>query len=216
VLTNALAAPSGPWPSMQGPQLSEPPRAAVVVHEPLARWYLAPLKLSSNYHFRSNSRLEFEAYLEVRLEDQAGAPIRTVRFPDPKASRRLQHWQRLAASWLVPDEPVMRESEKIAAPGQKAPEVPIWDNPTGDPMRLSLKSVAKHELAPDQPSMRPSEWSLIFVRSYVRHLCRTHGAARAEVVRHSRAGVPPQVLFEREAPAMPDRDLESNYGRFPR
>jgi hypothetical protein len=219
VLANVLAAPSGPWPAPppQGVYQAEPPRLALAVAEPAGRWYLGPLKLWSNYHFRSNSRLEFQASLEVRLEDEAGKPVKTVKFPDPRASRRLQHWQRLAATWLVPDEPVMRRpGEEIAAPGKKVPEVPVWGSPDNDPARLRLEYKPENLLPHDQPSMRPSEWSMIFIRSYVRYLCRTHGAARAEVVRHSRAAVPPQILFEREVPPAPDRDLESSYGRLPR
>jgi hypothetical protein len=75
--------------------------------------------------------------------------------------------------------------------------------------------VPENEVPKDRPVFRPSEWSLLVVRSLTRHLCALHGAAAAEAVRHSREALPPRILFERELlPQM--EDLQSNYGRLPR
>jgi hypothetical protein len=48
--------------------------------------------------------------------------------------------------------------------------------------------------------MRPSDWALVLARSYGRYLCRTHGAASAEIVRHTREPVSPAVLFGMRPP----------------
>lgn len=47
--------------------------------------------------------------------------------------------------------------------------------------------------------MRPPEWALIVARSYSRYLCRTYGAASAEIIRSTRPPVAPGPLFGAEA-----------------
>jgi hypothetical protein len=66
------------------------------------------------------------------------------------------------------------------------------------------------------PVFRPSEWSLVLARSYARHLCRTHGAASAEIIRHTRDPIYPVVLFEREPAADAFQDLVASFGEMPR
>jgi hypothetical protein len=64
--------------------------------------------------------------------------------------------------------------------------------------------------------MGPTEWSLILVRSYARYLCQKHGAASAEVVRHSRETAPPLVLLMGEPPPDTINDLVASYGDLSR
>ena len=44
-------------------------------------------------------------------------------------------------------------------------------------------------------SWRPSEWSLVLAHSYARFLCRENNAASAEIIRHTREPVGPDVLM---------------------
>ena len=60
---------------------------------------------------------------------------------------------------------------------------PIQQPPQADRNApLHLQAVPQHRLPRYPGRMRPQEWSLILARSYGRYLCRTHGAASAEVV----------------------------------
>jgi hypothetical protein len=103
--------------------------------------------------------------------------------------------------------------EKIPAPNREVPKVPIWEGEEGNERKLTLTWVPENEIPRNRPVFRPSEWSLIVVKSLGRYLAREHGAARAEVVRKSREPIPPRVLQEREAPP-PQEDLVSSYGRL--
>jgi hypothetical protein len=80
------------------------------------------------------------------------------------------------------------------------------------PHRLRLKSVPQHLAPRDRSVFRPSEWSLLLARSYARHLCRAHGAASAEIVRHTREAIPPAVLFFDDAPPEAFEELVSTFG----
>src|SRR5262249_39342737 len=61
----------------------------------------------------------------------------------------------------------------------------------------------QEDLAPTNVPMvwRPSDWSLVLAQSYVRHLCRQYGAARGELVRHSRPAVLPALMLMAPVPA---------------
>ena len=50
----------------------------------------------------------------------------------------------------------------------------------------------------------------------MQQLCRRHGAASAELIRHTREPVPPAVLFLPESPADDFDELTSNFGELPR
>jgi hypothetical protein len=217
VAVHVAAAPSGPWPGPEGPDLAPPPHLARIADEHIALPWLRTIKLTHNHHFASNRPGAPEAALEVRLLDGQGEVFRTVRFPHPQAPAWVRQRQALAARWLTEDRPVERPAwgERIPAPNQKAPEVPIWTGAGETPRKLDLTWLPEHELPRDRPVFRPSEWSLIVVRSLARHECRLHGAASARLVRLSREAIPPRILFERETP--PEMgDLESHYGRLPR
>jgi hypothetical protein len=217
LVVHAAAAPSGPWPMMEGADMAPPPAFLQGADQGVALPYLVRIKMTHNYHFPSNRTGLPEAYLEVRLLDDKGEELKAVRFPDPQAAPRVRQRQALVARWLIEDRPVERSQwgERIAAPGQKAPEVPVWAPVPEQDRKLHLSWVPEHEIPKDRPVFRPSDWSLLVVRSAARHLCHVHGAARADVVRHSREAIPPRILFERELPPQTE-DLHSAFGRLPR
>jgi hypothetical protein len=209
VLTNVLAAPSGPWPP--GGNLATPPQLAYSANRELAPRYLDPLKLTHNYHFASNRPGRPGVWFEVRLWDESGGELPTLRFPDPAANSSVRHRQSLLALALADDQSVAPPAgEWIAAPGREAPAVPIWD--LAGERELRLRSVPAHLVPRDRPVYRPSDWSLVLARSYVRHLCREHGAAKGELVRHTREAIPPAVMFEDDIPPDAFGELVSRFG----
>jgi hypothetical protein len=211
----ALAAPSGPWPSMEGVNLSTPPQFAYSLQRALTADYSKALKLTHNYHFTSNRPGLPGAYFEVRLKDAAGREVETVRVPDPGATSWVRHQQALLARRLADDEPVAPpQGETIAAPHRQVPNVQIWD--IVDNRKLKLKSVPMHLVPRDRMVFRPSDWSLLLARSYGRYLCRLHGAATAEIIRHTEDPLPPAVLFEDNQQAGAFGELVSNFGELPR
>jgi hypothetical protein len=215
VACHALAAPSGPWPGPEGPDLHSPPQFAFSLDQAGPAQYLDAAKLTHNYHFSTSRPGTPGARLEVRLKDAAGNEVATVPVPDPAANPWVRHRQSLLAQWLTNDLPVPPpQSEVIAAPNQAPPAVLLWDLDGNN--RLKLKSVPQHLVPRDRPVMRPSEASLLLVRSYARHLCRTHGAASAEVVRHTRYPIPSVVMTWTEVPPGAFDELVSNFGELPR
>jgi hypothetical protein len=171
--------------------------------------------MTHNYHFASNRPGPPGVSFEVQLRDGAGRPLGTIRIPDQSANFWVRHRQGLLAQALADDRPVRPGgSEVLAAPGQPGPVVWVWV-PAGDEM-LRLRPVPEHLVPRDRPVFRPSEWSLLLARSYVRHLCRLYGAATGELVRHTREPVPPAVLSGDEPPADAFVELLSNFGELPR
>jgi hypothetical protein len=216
VLLNVLAAPSGPWPAMEGADMAMPPALVGNLHTEVALPYLRLVKLTHNYHFNSNRVGQPEAFLEVELQDEEGEVIKTVRFPDPKAPSSVRQRQAALAHYVTEDQPIQPSMiEKIPAPNRKIPEIPIWEGVPGDQRKLTLARIPENEVPRDRPVFRPSEWSLIVVRSLGRYLCREHGASRAEIVRKSKEPIPPRILQERQDPPETE-ELSSSYGRLPR
>jgi hypothetical protein len=215
VILGALAAPSGPWPTPDGPAPAGAPPAVVSLHESAAQPYLRATRLTHNSHFPSNRVGTSDAYLEVRLENEAGQHVRTVRLPDPHAPPMVRQRQAQLIRALVEDQPVAPPaSERIYPPNQLPPTVPIWD--ITQPGRLALVEVVENEIPRNRPAYRPTAWSLLVVRSCARHLCRVHGASHARVIRYSRDPISPEVLLS--AGSVPESidELVSDYGRFPR
>jgi hypothetical protein len=212
----ALAAPSGPWPTAFGTSMALEPQFAQSISTVTTRRYLQPLKMTHNYHFVANRPALPGVFFEVRLKDRTGQEIKTVRFPDQNANFWVRHRQGLIAQALADDQPVeARPGEVIPAPNQKVKTVPIWDMTPPDPM-LRLRSVPEHLIPRDRPVSRPSEWSLVLARAYVRYLCRAHGAASAELIRHTRDPIMPAVLFTNDPPPNAFEDLIANYGELSR
>lgn len=213
----ALAAPSGPWPSNEGMSMAMPPPAAQYAHEQIGLTYLRTVKLTHNYHFISNRGGMPDAYLEIRLENEAGELVKSVRLPDPEAPALVRKRQALLVRWLTDDQPVMPPaSEKIYAPGTEPPRLPIWD--FSEERRLIMREVSELEIPRNRgPVFRPTDWSLIIVRSLARHYCRQHGAAQAQVIRHSREATPPSILLQPQTQRLEvPETLVSDYGRIAR
>lgn len=213
-----MAAPSGPWPGMDGPDMAMPPQLVAMGHNDLALPYLRAVQMTHNYHFRTNRVGQPDAYVEVQLQDRDGQQLKTLRIPDPKASPAVRRRQAALVRWLTDDIPVQANiTEKIPAPGAKAPELPIWEpeDPEAPRSKLMLVRVPEHELGQKRQAFRPSDWSLVVVRAMSRHLCRLHGCEQAEVSRHSKEAIPPRILTEKEAPPEME-ELVSMYGRLPK
>jgi hypothetical protein len=226
IIVPVLDVPSGPWVYPQGPQQADPPAFAHAAGD-LATAHADYLRVAHSYHFITNRPADFHGVqFEVRLKNDKGEEIARLHFPDPDANPWVRHRQEVLASSLGLDLPVEQQGgEVIPAPGEKVPTVPLWalagedfsapmqQPPQADPNApLHLQAVPQHRLPRYPGRMRPSEWSLILARSYARHLCRTHGAASAEIVRHTREPVPPAVLYGDETPPAAFRDLEANFG----
>lgn len=218
VALGALAAPSGPWGSPQGFGPAPPPQFAYSGKE-LANWYLWSLNMTHNYHFATNRPMAPGVYLEARLMDEEGNVRATVKLPDDQANPWVRHRQKLLAQWLGEDQSIdPPRTEVVPAPFQDAPTVRLWRM---DRDQLTIQTVDVNELLRNRQNlppmlMGPSELSLLAARSYGRHLCRTHGAAKVEIIRHHQDPIPPSVLFE-DSPekALYDKQ-KSNFGEFPR
>src|SRR5262245_41918386 len=169
VAVNALAAPSGPWPTPDGAGLATPPQLAFSANQGLNPNYLRHLKLTHNYHFASNRPGQPDVWFEVKLKDESGKELKTLRVPDPQANPWLRHRQELLARALADDMPVQGQlTMQVPAPGREVPRVLIW-TPAG-PRQQLLRSVEAHLVPNNPPAFRPSDWALIVARSYVRHL----------------------------------------------
>jgi hypothetical protein len=92
--------------------------------------------------------------------------------------------------------------------------VPIWD--VAGNRRLVLRPVPAHLVPRDRAVYRPSDWSMLMARSYVRHLCREHGAVKGELIRHTFDPVPPAVLFLESPNPAEFGELVSNFGEVTR
>jgi hypothetical protein len=215
VLVRALAAPSGPWPTPQGGTIAGPPPFALALYQWLPGDYLKALQMTHNYHFPTNRPGLPAVSFEVHLKDAAGKELAAVTVPDPNANVWLRHRQTLLAAALGLDEPVMPpQMEAIPAPNRAAPSVALWEMVPNTANRLELKRVPEHLIPRDRPVLKPSDVSMVFVRSYARYLCRTHGAASAQVVRHHRDPIPPDVLFGDNVPADAFDEVTSNFGEL--
>jgi hypothetical protein len=211
VVVHALAAPSGPWPSLDGANMAGPPSFTQALDESLVLGYLKPLKLIHNYHFVSNRPTAPGVYLEVKLKDARGDLLTTCRFPDPTINPRARYLQGLFAQGLVPDQPLAPlQGEAIPAPHQQVRMVSIWDIAADQSLRLNR--VPEHLIPRNRLVYAPTEWSLLLVHSYARYLCRTHGAASAEVIRHSRESISPMLFWTGNPPSMAFTDLIASYG----
>jgi hypothetical protein len=238
IIIPILDTPSGPWPSQGWESFGDPPHFAHSASD-LATLQGKYFRIAHSFHFDSNRPANTPGVeFEVRLKDADGKPLKTLRFPDPSANPWVRHRQEVLARALAPDLPVPpQEGEVLAPPGGKVPTLAIWllqnENidkrgmppppPSGKVVVLRLESVPLHLIPRNRDVWRPSDWALVLVRSYSRYLCRTHGAASAEVVRLTRSSVSPAVLFgNKVAPKEPNNpysmvfeDLIANFEEVP-
>ncbi len=195
IAAHSLAERSGPWPLPTGAvAYADPPRFAWEISELARPHYLAYLKMTHNYHFRTNLVAQPGVYLEARLKDENGKVVRTLRIPEEGVNPWVRHRQELLAFALAGDEPYQnRAGEAIAAPGRQAATVTYWA--PGDKGMLKLVTQPEHLVPRDPPVMRPNQWSMLMARSYQRYLCREHDVAAVELIRHSKDPVYPMYLL---------------------
>jgi hypothetical protein len=217
----ALTYPSGPWPMSEGgADRVAPPRFAVTLFQTWPGEYVKAVQMARgfSYHFPTNRPGEPAVALAFRLRYDDGREAETVPLPDPRANFWVRHRQGLLAKALSMDLPVMPpQAERAPAPGAEPPSVPIWEVDKGARNRLVLRAIPEHEIPRDRPVFRPSDLSMVFARSYARHLCQSRGAAGAELVRYHQDPIPPGILFMDEPP--PEAAFEkvqSNFGELPR
>jgi hypothetical protein len=217
LLVRSLAATSGPWPTPMGANVIPPPPFAVSLYRGVAGDYLKALQMTHNYHFPTNRPGQPGLTFEARLKDDAGHEFASLTFPDKNANFYLRHRQTLLANALSMDEPVVPpQMEVIPAPNRAAPSVWLWEPVPNTANRLQLVNVPQHLIPRDRPVMHPSAVSWLFVQSYARYLCRAHGAASVQIIRHHADPIPPDVLTTDNIPADAFDEVLSNYGEFTR
>jgi hypothetical protein len=159
-----------------------------------------------------------EVYLEAHLKDEKGETFKTLKIPDPDANFWVRHRQILLAQALGDDQPVEpREGERISAVGGRPEKVAIWKKEKEGPFKLHL--VEEHLLIDEIPKNigsvpGPSEWSLLLARSYMRSLCRLHGAASVELFRHSRNFIYPAMWLTPDPPPNLFEEMICTFGEY--
>ena len=216
IITWPLSAGSGPWPGPEnGSFRAPPPDFAQKIGVNLTAPYLNAIKMTHDYHFSSNVPGGPVATFEVRLKDERGQAITTVTIPEKNTNAWVRHRQSLLAQGLAEDVPVVPPSgENIPAPNQAVKMVKILDSK--DPHLLTIKEVEEHLIPRGQPVFAPSDWSMLLARSYVRHLCREHGAASGELIRHSRMPATPGVLAPNAPREDDSEEVLTIFGEFSR
>lgn len=213
VIARILAPMSGPWVTREGPSMSTPPQFAYDVNRVVGP-YLRTIKLTSNYHYEGNRPGRPAAKLMIRTKDSSGHEQTETILPDAKANRMVQNRQQRLARWLADDQPVAAPiGEMIAAPNAAAPTTQIWEQVGNRQLRLGSTPI--HLIPRDRGAFRPSDWSLLVLRSYGRRLERTSGA-EPQLLRGTFEPIPPAVLFAGNLPRGAFEELVSDYGELPR
>src|SRR5262249_27315080 len=157
------------------------------------------LRLTHNYHFASNRPEQNGVRLEIRLKDEAKNEIGMLEIPNRRANPWVRHRQSVLARALGDDQPVPPpQGEVVAPPGQKLPTVQIWREVT--PRNLKIEEVDINHVPRERTVVQPSERSLVKARAYARYLCRAHGAASAQIIRHHREPVLSGMVFLPQIP----------------
>jgi hypothetical protein len=213
VVMAVLASPSGPWAMPGGaPTMYLPPQFASRLREPVIYVHARALKMGHSYHFLSNRSAPGAVFLEVRLRKSAGSEEMTLlRFPDRKANPWVRHRQLILARALLDDVAVeQQQGDRIPPPGQPPRMLQFWAPSTIRGLKLEEKP--EHLVPREQNIQRPSDLAVVLFRSYGRFLCRKYGAVSAEIIRHSRDPIPPDVLLNRDqTPVLPE-ELIANFG----
>ena len=193
-----LAAPSGPWytPLLPMSTPADPPEFVKAVGDSLSSFYLQPLHLTHNYHFESNRTENPSVYFEVKLTDAEGKPLKSLKFPDANSNFWVRHRQTLLAQGLGNDQ-LYNLPQSVRNP---SPLVRVWfsdkawaENKLEDKIERDLQDIRSK--GGTDMFFQPSDWSLLLVQSYARYLCRTNGAAKAEIIRHSREPILPVIVL---------------------
>jgi hypothetical protein len=213
----ALAGESGPWPNMEGAGglPSPPPQFANYVNEWTMQHYMKHIMMTHNDHFTSNRPGLPAVYIEVKLKDEAGQEIKTLKFPQDDVNYWVHHRQMQLANALGNDIPVEnQQGEVIPAPNRPPPSITYWDMAENQKLKLVTKPL--HEIPRDRTVWRPSQWSMLLARSYGRYMCRTNNATSVEITRHFKQPMPPAVLFMGNVRAEAFDDVLSTFGEFSR
>jgi hypothetical protein len=184
---------------------------------------LAKLNTTKNRHFDTQD--QFLAQLNTCLDPQEleehrklllrHTNLAILRFPEEGTNGSVRHRQSLLAMGLAMDEMVTPpQSEVVPAPNQAPPKVTIWQ-PTKEPQTLHLETMDQHLIPRTGMVMRPSAMSTLLARSYARYLCRIHGAASAEIIRHHKEPIPAAVLFMDNVQANNFDEISSTFGDLP-
>jgi hypothetical protein len=196
ILFRVLAAPSGPWPGMDGgPERTMPPQLALSLDQ-LTAPYLKAVRMTHNYHFPTDQPVRPGIHVEIRLKDESGQELARVRLPDENANPWVRHRQEILANGLGDDVPVrIPGSELVPAVGREVEQVDYWVfNMNELTQRRDRKPINQFDRT--QAWVRPSDQADLLAGAYVRYLCRQHGADRAEVIRYHKNPIPPAVLVE--------------------
>jgi hypothetical protein len=212
LIVNSLASWSGPWPGPMGQVEGTPPAFAAAFQGEALGNYLKLVRFTHNYHFPTDRTDAFEFQAEFKLKDRDGNEVATVWLPDPSANPWVRHRQGLLVRSLE-DQPIPPpQSEEIAGPGRQAPELTVWQ---GDETSGKLVSMPKHLVPRDRPVAQPTDYSMLMVKALTRSLCRQHGAASAEVIRHARGPVvSPLVQLTESQRTAAHREMVSDYGEI--
>ncbi|MCS7046961.1 MAG: hypothetical protein NZO58_11440 [Gemmataceae bacterium] len=213
IVALVLGAPSGPWYTQFGASTFPGPVFATSINT-VTLPYLEVVRMTHNYKLRVDVNRP-SVYFEAHLKDANGNVVKTVKVPDPKANFWVRHRQQLLADGLFEDLPVPPPgSERLGAPKKT-----YWE---ASDKQFVLKTVPEHLVPRNPPVMSPSPWSLLLAQSYMRYLCRTHRAASAELVRHSRDAVlppnllPPMMLESGQLPPQLFEEFVANFGVYRR
>lgn len=214
VIARILSPMSGPWVTREGPSMSTPPQFAYDMNR-VVEPYLRSIKLTSNYHYEGNRPGRPAAKLMIRMKDPSGHEQTETILPDSKANRMVQNRQQRLARWLADDQPVAAPiGEMIAAPNANAPTTQIWEQVGNRQLRLA--TTPTHLIPRDRGVFRPSDWSLLVLRSYGRRLERKSGTGEPQLLRGTFEPIPPAVLFMDNLPRGAFEELVSDYGELPR
>src|SRR5262249_53544807 len=104
--------------------------------------------------------------------------------------------------------------EVIAAPRQSPPSVDIWESVDGKVFKI--KTIPEHLIPRDHPVYRPNDWARLLARSYARYLCRAHGAASVEGIRHRKEVIFPGVLLFEDGPPGGQEEMIASFGEVKR
>lgn len=215
VIARVLAAMSGPWPIGQEGGSGEvfPPQFAATIADGLAGDYLKAVRLNRDYHFTSNRPIQPAYGMQAKLRDGNGELMQTLTFPDAGANPWVRHRQKLLVNYLANDIPTRTpQSEVIPPPGQKAPELVYWRPIANSPTAAELGRESVNNLPRGMMVFAPSEMEMLFVHAYVRHLRRSEGAAKVELIRVAQEPIPPAMLFDNSSGASEFEVRTFSYG----
>jgi hypothetical protein len=213
VISNVLAAPSGPWVTPGDPfgEMAMPPRFALGLGEVLAPNYLKPIKMVQNYHFLSNQTKLPEVYFEAKLSNETNQEIATQKLPDEHANFWVRHRYSLLARGLGGDMPFQpMEGEAVGAPGQSVPDATVW---SWEGKIKTIESLPQHLVPRNRDVLRPSELARVLAKSYARYLSSSTGAVSVEVIRYSRYPIPHNVLFMGKPPPDMLEPVVASFGK---